>query len=123
MMMNALMVLQEQRMRAKQALVMTESLQKNLSRNLITLRYKFLQIKRATPSFLGESECSIQRRHQKVVEEAPSPFINDQTRQEMGRQAIALAKAVDYESAGTVEFIVDKNQNFYFLRNEYQIAS
>ena len=50
-----------------------------------------------------------------MVEEAPSPFINDQTRQEMGAQAIALAKAVDYESAGTVEFIVDKNQNFYFL--------
>jgi len=63
----------------------------------------------------GERECSIQRRHQKVIEEAPSPFINDQTRQEMGRQAIALAKAVDYESAGTVEFIVDKDQNFYFL--------
>ena len=64
---------------------------------------------------MGERECSIQRRHQKVIEEAPSPFINDQTRQEMGRQAIALAKAVDYESAGTVEFIVDKDQNFYFL--------
>ena len=76
---------------------------------------QILADKKGNAIFLGERECSIQRRHQKVVEEAPSPFINDQTRQEMGAQAIALAKAVDYESAGTVEFIVDKNQNFYFL--------
>ncbi|MED6343655.1 MAG: acetyl/propionyl/methylcrotonyl-CoA carboxylase subunit alpha [Pseudomonadota bacterium] len=79
------------------------------------IEIQILADKKGNAIFLGERECSIQRRHQKVVEEAPSPFINDQTRQEMGAQAIALAKAVDYESAGTVEFIVDKNQNFYFL--------
>ena len=65
--------------------------------------------------YVGERECSIQRRHQKVVEEAPSPFIDNKTRVAMGEQAVALAKAVNYESAGTVEFIVDKNQKFYFL--------
>ena len=65
--------------------------------------------------YLAERECSIQRRHQKVIEEAPSPFIDAATRQAMGEQAVALAKAVGYESAGTVEFIVDKDRNFYFL--------
>lgn len=65
--------------------------------------------------YLGERECSIQRRHQKVVEEAPSPFLDEATRKAMGEQAVALAKAVDYCSAGTVEFIVDKHKNFYFL--------
>ena len=79
------------------------------------IEIQILADKKGNAVFLGERECSIQRRHQKVVEEAPSPFINDQTRQEMGAQAIALSKAVDYESAGTVEFIVDKDQNFYFL--------
>jgi len=64
---------------------------------------------------LGERECSIQRRHQKVIEEAPSPFIDAATRAAMGAQAVALARAVDYRSAGTVEFIVDANKNFYFL--------
>jgi len=64
---------------------------------------------------LGERECSIQRRHQKVVEESPSPFIDAKTRAEMGAQAVALAKAVGYRSAGTVEFIVDRNKRFYFL--------
>ena len=64
---------------------------------------------------LGERECSIQRRHQKVIEESPSPFIDAATRQAMGEQAIALARAVDYASAGTVEFIVDAERNFYFL--------
>jgi propionyl-CoA carboxylase alpha chain len=64
---------------------------------------------------LGERECSIQRRHQKVVEEAPSPFLDRETRDEMGRQAVALARAVGYRSAGTVEFIVDQRRNFYFL--------
>ncbi|MGF1592827.1 MAG: acetyl-CoA carboxylase biotin carboxylase subunit [Kiloniellaceae bacterium] len=70
---------------------------------------------------LGERECSIQRRHQKVVEEAPSPFLDAKTRAAMGAQAVALAAAVDYRSAGTVEFIVDKNKNFYFLEMNTRI--
>ncbi len=65
--------------------------------------------------YLGERECSIQRRHQKVIEEAPSSFIDPATRKAMGEQAVELAKVVDYKSAGTVEFIVDKERNFYFL--------
>ncbi|MEO1380007.1 MAG: acetyl/propionyl/methylcrotonyl-CoA carboxylase subunit alpha [Pseudomonadota bacterium] len=65
--------------------------------------------------YLGERECSIQRRNQKVIEEAPSPFLDEATRKAMGEQAVALAKAVDYASAGTVEFIVDGDKNFYFL--------
>ncbi|WP_288252112.1 acetyl/propionyl/methylcrotonyl-CoA carboxylase subunit alpha [uncultured Hydrogenophaga sp.] len=65
--------------------------------------------------YLNERECSIQRRHQKVIEEAPSPFISEATRQAMGEQAVALAKAVKYQSAGTVEFVVGKDQDFYFL--------
>jgi len=64
---------------------------------------------------LGERECSIQRRHQKVIEEAPSPFLDAKTRAAMGAQAVALSKAVSYDSAGTVEFIVDTRRNFYFL--------
>ncbi|MFV0512669.1 MAG: biotin/lipoyl-containing protein, partial [Jhaorihella sp.] len=65
--------------------------------------------------YLGERECSIQRRNQKVVEETPSPFLDEATRKAMGEQAVALAKAVGYTSAGTVEFIVDGERNFYFL--------
>ena len=65
--------------------------------------------------YLHERECSIQRRNQKVIEEAPSPFLDEATRKAMGEQACALAKAVGYTSAGTVEFIVDGNRNFYFL--------
>jgi propionyl-CoA carboxylase alpha chain len=65
--------------------------------------------------YLGERECSIQRRNQKVAEEAPSPFLDEATRKAMGEQSVALAKAVDYQSAGTVEFIVDRDRNFYFL--------
>ncbi|ETA52896.1 acetyl-CoA carboxylase biotin carboxylase subunit [Ponticoccus alexandrii] len=65
--------------------------------------------------YLNERECSIQRRNQKVVEEAPSPFLDEATRKAMGEQAVALAKAVNYASAGTVEFIVDGERNFYFL--------
>ena len=64
---------------------------------------------------LGERECSIQRRNQKVVEEAPSPFIDAETRAAMGAEAVSLAKTVGYDTAGTVEFIVDKDRNFYFL--------
>ena len=65
--------------------------------------------------YLGERECSIQRRNQKVIEEAPSPFLDETTRRAMGEQAVALARAVDYCSAGTVEFIIDPERNFYFL--------
>ena len=65
--------------------------------------------------YLHERECSLQRRHQKVIEEAPSPFIDPATRQAMGEQAVALAKAVNYQSAGTVEFVVGKDKSFYFL--------
>jgi propionyl-CoA carboxylase alpha chain len=64
---------------------------------------------------LGERECSIQRRHQKVIEEAPSPLLDDDTRAAMGAQAVVLARAVGYHSAGTVEFIADAGRNFYFL--------
>ncbi|MDA0824421.1 MAG: acetyl/propionyl/methylcrotonyl-CoA carboxylase subunit alpha [Proteobacteria bacterium] len=65
--------------------------------------------------YLGERECSIQRRHQKVIEEAPSPFVTPAVRKAMGEQSVALAQAVGYVSAGTVEFVVDPNRNFYFL--------
>ncbi|GAB4574375.1 MAG: acetyl/propionyl/methylcrotonyl-CoA carboxylase subunit alpha [Rhodothalassiaceae bacterium] len=65
--------------------------------------------------YLHERECSIQRRHQKVIEEAPSPFLDDATRRAMGEQAVALGRVVEYRSAGTVEFIVDRERNFYFL--------
>jgi propionyl-CoA carboxylase alpha chain len=65
--------------------------------------------------YLGERECSIQRRNQKVIEEAPSPLLDEATRRRMGEQAVALAEAVDYDSAGTVEFVADQNKNFYFL--------
>ena len=65
--------------------------------------------------YLNERDCSIQRRHQKVIEEAPSPFIDPATRKAMGEQAVALAKAVQYQSAGTVEFVVGKDKSFYFL--------
>ncbi len=65
--------------------------------------------------YLNERECSVQRRNQKVLEEAPSPFLDAKTRKKMGEQAVALAQAVDYDSAGTVEFIVDPEKNFYFL--------
>ncbi|WP_340108832.1 acetyl/propionyl/methylcrotonyl-CoA carboxylase subunit alpha [Pikeienuella sp. HZG-20] len=71
--------------------------------------------KHGTCLWLNERECSIQRRNQKVIEEAPSPFLDAETRRAMGEQAVALAKAVNYSSAGTVEFIVDGDRNFYFL--------
>jgi propionyl-CoA carboxylase alpha chain len=79
------------------------------------IEIQVLADKHGNAIYLGERECSIQRRHQKVVEEAPSPFIDPETRKAMGEQAVALARAVDYCSAGTVEFIVDKDKNFYFL--------
>ncbi len=65
--------------------------------------------------YLGERECSIQRRNQKVIEEAPSPLLDDETRRKMGEQAVALARAVNYDSAGTVEFVAGQDRSFYFL--------
>ena len=65
--------------------------------------------------YLGERECSIQRRNQKVIEEAPSPLLDEETRRQMGEQAVALAKAVNYDSAGTVEFVAGQDKSFYFL--------
>ena len=65
--------------------------------------------------YLGERECSIQRRNQKVLEEAPSPLLDEKTRRLMGEQAVALSKAVGYDSAGTVEFVAGQDRSFYFL--------
>ncbi|MGQ9470532.1 MAG: acetyl-CoA carboxylase biotin carboxylase subunit [Candidatus Aminicenantales bacterium] len=65
--------------------------------------------------YLGERECSLQRRYQKILEETPSPFIDDETRHKMGRMAVTAAQSIGYRNAGTVEFIVDRNRNFYFL--------
>jgi len=79
------------------------------------IEIQILADKHGNTVYLGERECSIQRRNQKVIEEAPSPFLDEETRRAMGEQSVALAKAVQYESAGTVEFIVDKDRNFYFL--------
>lgn len=79
------------------------------------IEIQVLADKHGNTLYLGERECSIQRRNQKVIEEAPSPFLDEKTRKAMGEQAVALASAVDYESAGTVEFIVDKDRDFYFL--------
>ena len=79
------------------------------------IEIQILADKHGNTIYLNERECSIQRRHQKVIEEAPSPFLDEATRKAMGEQSCALAAAVDYHSAGTVEFIVDKDRNFYFL--------
>ena len=79
------------------------------------IEIQVLADKHGNTIYLNERECSIQRRNQKVVEEAPSPFLDEATRQAMGAQSVALAAAVDYCSAGTVEFIVDGDKNFYFL--------
>lgn len=79
------------------------------------IEIQVLADKHGNAIYVCERECSIQRRNQKVIEEAPSPFLDEKTRKAMGEQAVALAKAVDYESAGTVEFIVDGDRNFYFL--------
>ena len=80
-----------------------------------TSRSRFLGDKFGNVIHLDERECSIQRRHQKVIEEAPSPFLDNATRREMGLRAAGLAKACGYDSAGTCEFIVDQRRNFFFL--------
>jgi acetyl-CoA carboxylase biotin carboxylase subunit len=79
------------------------------------IEFQILADQQGNVIHLFERECSIQRRHQKVIEESPSPLLTPQIREEMGRAAIAAAKAVDYEGAGTIEFIVDENLNYYFL--------
>jgi propionyl-CoA carboxylase alpha chain len=79
------------------------------------IEIQVLADKHGNTVYLWERECSLQRRHQKVIEEAPSPFLDEATRRAMGEQAVALARAVNYESAGTVEFVVDAQRNFYFL--------
>ena len=93
----------------------TASLSKNTSRSRAHIEIQVLGDAHGNIVHLGERECSIQRRHQKVIEEAPTPFLDAETRAAMGAQAVALARAVDYRSAGTVEFIVDRRRNFYFL--------
>ncbi|NWV04175.1 PCCA carboxylase, partial [Ptilonorhynchus violaceus] len=82
---------------------------------VLGLLFQVLADKHGNALWLNERECSIQRRNQKVVEEAPSTFLDPETRRAMGEQAVALAKAVKYSSAGTVEFLVDSSKNFYFL--------
>lgn len=79
------------------------------------IEIQVLADKHGNAVYLGERDCSVQRRNQKVVEEAPSPFLDSDTRRKMGEQAVGLALAVGYHSAGTVEFVVDSERNFYFL--------
>lgn len=76
---------------------------------------KVLADRHGNAIYLNERECSIQRRNQKVIEEAPSTFLTPETRRAMGEQAVALCHAVKYDSAGTVEFLVDSKRQFYFL--------
>ena len=100
---------------AKAASATTASSSRNTSRSRATSRSRCWATRTATSSTCTSASARIQRRHQKVIEEAPSPFISDATRRAMGEQAVALAKAVKYQSAGTVEFVVGKDQSFYFL--------
>jgi acetyl-CoA carboxylase biotin carboxylase subunit len=79
------------------------------------IEFQVLADKRGNVVHLGERECSLQRRYQKLMEETPSPFMNEELREEMGKAAVKIAKAVDYISAGTTEFLVDKERNYHFL--------
>ncbi|WLR52619.1 acetyl-CoA carboxylase biotin carboxylase subunit [Bacillus tianshenii] len=79
------------------------------------IEIQILADKKGNTVYLFERECSIQRRHQKVIEEAPSPFLDEETRKKMGEAAVTAAKAIGYENAGTIEFLVDEDKNFYFL--------
>ena len=81
----------------------------------VNFKVQLLGDKHGNTVYLNERECSIQRRNQKVIEEAPSTFLDPETRKKMGEQAVQLAKAVKYHSAGTCEFLVDSKRNFYFL--------
>ena len=94
---------------------MTAFSSRNSSHSRAISRFQVLADTHGNTIYLGERECSIQRRNQKVIEEAPSPFLDEATRKAMGEQSCALAAAVGYASAGTVEFIVDGDRNFYFL--------
>src|SRR3989338_11067066 len=78
------------------------------------IEFQILSDRYGNAVHLGERDCSIQRRHQKLIEEAPSPAIDRKMRERMGNEAVAIMKSVGYEGAGTVEFLLDKNRNFYF---------
>ena len=82
---------------------------------------QILSDKKGNSIYLGERECSIQRRHQKLIEEAPSPVLNSKIRKKMGEAAVAIAKGIHYEGAGTVEFLMDKNMDFYFMEMNTRI--
>jgi acetyl-CoA carboxylase, biotin carboxylase subunit len=85
------------------------------------IEVQLLADKKGNAIHLGERDCSIQRRHQKLIEESPSPFVTDKMREAMGAAAVKAAQAIKYEGAGTVEFLVDKNRNFYFMEMNTRI--
>ena len=85
------------------------------------IEFQVLADQKGNVVHLGERDCSIQRRHQKLIEEAPSPFVNDDLRKRMGAAAVAATKAANYEGAGTIEFLVDPESNFYFLEMNTRI--
>lgn len=85
------------------------------------IEFQILSDKHGNAVHLGERDCSIQRRHQKLIEEAPSPFLDETLRQKMGDAAVAAVKAIHYQGAGTIEFLVDKNKNFYFMEMNTRI--
>jgi acetyl-CoA carboxylase biotin carboxylase subunit len=85
------------------------------------IEFQILADKHGNVVHLGERDCTLQRRHQKLLEEAPSPFLNDEMRKNMGEAAVAFAKAANYQSAGTVEFLIDSKNNFYFMEMNTRI--